>query len=109
MPTHWCPAHWKSASRKANADVGFKSFIGGHDLNSCSPVCWGVTIILSGRLRQKERGVTDAPDAGFVTHQGSPQAPTSEFVLPSSLLPGVEVKATIEAKQNALALRRRFT
>ena len=49
------------------------------------------------RLRQKERGVPGAPDGGFVTHQGSPQAPTSEFVLPSSLLPCVEVKATVEA------------
>ena len=51
------------------------------------------------RLRQKEQRGPGAQDADSVTHQGSPQAPTDEPVLSSSLLIGAEPLAMVEAAQ----------
>ena len=51
------------------------------------------------RLRQQEQRDPGAQDADSVTHQGSPQAPTAEPVLSSSLSAGAEPVATVEAAQ----------
>ena len=51
------------------------------------------------RLRQQEQRVPGAQDADSVTHQGSPQAPTAEPVLSSSLSAGAEPVGTVEVAQ----------
>ena len=51
------------------------------------------------RLRQHQQRVPGAQEDDFVTHQGSPQAPTAEPVLSSSLSAGAEPVATVEAAQ----------